>query len=55
MSYLKDMNTILEHALDEKIQQEQYMLKQALPTWNEHWQSSDILACDPDIGAELDI
>ena len=48
-SYLKDINTILEHAVDQKIQQEQYMLKQALPTRYEHRQSSDILACAPDL------
>ncbi len=55
MSYLKDINTILEHALDDKIQQEQYMLKEALPTWYEKRKSDDILTCSPDWWSEIDL
>gem|GEM_PF-5564747 len=54
-SYLKDINTLLEHSLDAKIQDEQYMLKEPLPTWYEHWQSADLLACAPDIESQLDL
>jgi len=49
IQYIKDMNTLMEQSLDEKIQQEQYMLKYPLPTWYEHRESADLFECAPDI------
>ena len=55
IQYIKDMNTLLEQSLDEKIQQEQYMLKYPLPTWYEQRESADLFECAPDSGAQLDL